>query len=68
MQDAFLLCLKTPAFTGVLGQTRKGGFVAKKARVEIEKQTGESVVTDNNAKRLRGEKKTSLSNKNNKLK
>lgn len=31
---------------------RKGGNAAKKARVEIEKQTGESIVTSNNAKNL----------------
>ncbi|MCD4818082.1 MAG: Bro-N domain-containing protein [Candidatus Cloacimonetes bacterium] len=31
---------------------RKGGNVAKKARIEIEKQTDESVVTKNNAKKL----------------
>lgn len=31
---------------------RKGGNVAKKARVEIEKQTGEGVVTSKNAKQL----------------
>ncbi|MEA1987111.1 MAG: Bro-N domain-containing protein [Candidatus Marinimicrobia bacterium] len=31
---------------------RKGGNVAKKARVEIEKQTGESIVSPKNAKKL----------------
>ena len=31
---------------------RKGGNAAKKARVEIEKQTGESIVTSKNAKKL----------------
>ena len=31
---------------------RKGGNAAKKARVEIEKQTGESIVTSKNAKNL----------------
>jgi hypothetical protein len=31
---------------------RKGGNVAKKARVEIEKQTGEPIVTSKNAKKL----------------
>ncbi len=36
---------------------RKGGRVAKKARVEIEKQTGESVVISKNAKKLRLKKK-----------
>ena len=37
---------------------RKGGRVAKKARVEIEKQTGESVVISKNAKKLRLKKKS----------
>jgi hypothetical protein len=32
---------------------RKGGFVAKKARIEIEKQTNESIITFKNAKQLR---------------
>lgn len=32
---------------------RKGGFAAKKARLEVEKQTGESVITSKSAKRLR---------------
>lgn len=31
---------------------RKGGFAAKKARLEIEKQTGESLITPKNTKRL----------------
>ena len=31
---------------------RKGGNAAKKARVEIEKQTGESIVNSKNAKKL----------------
>jgi hypothetical protein len=33
---------------------RKGGFAAKKARLEIEKQTGENIVTNKNAKLLHG--------------
>lgn len=38
---------------------RKGGIAAKKARIEIEKQTGESVITSKNAKVLmRGQKKS----------
>ena len=32
--------------------TRKGGGVAKKARVEIEKQSGQAVVNSNSAKKL----------------
>jgi prophage antirepressor-like protein len=36
---------------------RKGGFAAKKARMEIEKQTGESVITAKNAKILRSKLK-----------
>jgi len=31
---------------------RKGGHAAKKARLEIEKQTGKSIVTSKNAKEL----------------
>lgn len=38
------------------GVARKGGFAAKKARLEIERQTGESVVSPKNAKRLQGKK------------
>jgi len=38
---------------------RKGGSAAKKARLEIEKQTGESVITTKNAKKLMGKFKTS---------
>ncbi len=30
---------------------RKGGIAAKKARLEIEKQTGESIVSSNNSKK-----------------
>ena len=33
---------------------RKGGYAAKKARIEIEKQTGERVVSSKNAKQLQG--------------
>ncbi len=36
---------------------RKGGTVAKKARLEIEKQTGVSVISDKNAERLADSKK-----------
>ena len=32
---------------------RKGGFVAKKARQEIEKQTGESIISSKNSKLLK---------------
>lgn len=32
---------------------RKGGNAAKKARLEIEKQTGKSIVSNKNAKQLR---------------
>jgi len=32
---------------------RKGGYAAKKARLEIEKQTGKSIVTSKNAKELK---------------
>ena len=39
---------------------RAGGFAAKKARIEIEKQTGESVITARSAKILKGRKKLSL--------
>ena len=45
---------------------QKGGFAAKKARLEIEKQTGESVITHKNAKLLKGKQYISLSNKSNK--
>jgi len=31
---------------------RKGGYAAKKARLEIEKQTGKSIVSSKNAKEL----------------
>ena len=39
---------------------RKGGIAAKKARIEIEKQTGESLITSKNAKVLRSKQITSL--------
>ena len=45
---------------------QRGGFAAKKARLEIEKQTGESVITNKNAKLLRGARKLSLPGKSNK--
>ena len=46
---------------------KKGGFAAKKARLEIEKQTGESVITSKNAKILMAkQKKLLLQNKNKK--
>ena len=45
---------------------RAGGFAAKKARLEIEKQTGESVITDRNAKILEGKQNPSLPDKSNK--
>ena len=35
---------------------RKGGFAAKKARMEIEKQTGDSIVTSKNAKQIQSKK------------
>lgn len=45
---------------------RKGGTAAKKARIEIEKQTGESVITSRNAKVLIAKQTKLLPNKNNK--
>ena len=45
---------------------RAGGFVAKKARIEIEKQTGESVITARNAKILKGKYNPSLPDKSKK--
>ena len=45
---------------------QRGGFAAKKARLEIEKQIGESVITVQNTKFLNGKQKPSLPNKNNK--
>lgn len=43
---------------------RKGGFAAKKARLEIEKQTGENIATSKNAKQLQLKKTNILINKN----
>jgi hypothetical protein len=43
---------------------RRGGFAAKKARLEIEKQTGESVIISKNAKILKGKQRISLPDKN----
>ena len=45
---------------------RAGGFAAKKARIEIEKQTGESVITARNAKILKGKQNPSLPDKSKK--
>jgi len=45
---------------------REGGFAAKKARLEIEKQTGESVITTKNAKFLDTKRKLFLPEKSNK--
>ena len=45
---------------------RKGGIAAKKARIEIEKQTGESVIISKNAKSLMTKEKKSLPDKGNK--
>lgn len=39
---------------------RAGGIAARKARLEIEKQTGESVITAKNAQMLKGKKNSSL--------
>jgi ketol-acid reductoisomerase len=49
------------------GVARKGGFAAKKARLEIEKQTGESIVNPKNAKSLRLKKADVLPKKMRKL-
>jgi hypothetical protein len=43
---------------------QRGGFAAKKARLEIEKQTGESVVISKNAKISKGKRRIPLSDKN----
>ena len=43
---------------------RKGGYVAKKARVEIEKQTGENVIISKNAKNLQLKKMNALLKEN----
>ena len=45
---------------------RLGGTAAKKARIEIEKQTGESVIISKNAKSLMSKEKKSLPDKDNK--
>ena len=45
---------------------RMGGTAAKKARIEIEKQTGESVIVSKNAKSLITKEKKLLHNKDNK--
>ncbi|MBU1260303.1 MAG: Bro-N domain-containing protein [Planctomycetes bacterium] len=45
---------------------KKGGFAAKKARLEIEKQTGESVITSKSSKFLKAKQKPALPDKNNK--
>ena len=45
---------------------KEGGFAAKKARLEIEKQTGESVITSKNAQLLKAKKRPALPEKNNK--
>jgi hypothetical protein len=44
---------------------RAGGIAARKARLEIEKQTGESVITTKNAKILKGKRRFSLPDKSN---
>jgi len=45
---------------------RMGGTAAKKARIEIEKQTGESVIISKNVKSLTAKEKKSLPDKDNK--
>jgi len=45
---------------------KEGGFAAKKARLEIEKQTGESVITSKNSKLLKTKHTLALPDKNNK--
>ncbi|MCX5633700.1 MAG: Bro-N domain-containing protein [Phycisphaerae bacterium] len=45
---------------------KEGGFAAKKARLEIEKQTGESVITSKNSKLLKAKQMPALPDKNNK--
>lgn len=47
------------------GVARKGGFAAKKARMEIEKQTGEKVVSVKSAKHLQAKKSKALPEENN---
>ena len=43
---------------------KEGGFAAKKARLEIEKQTGESVITSKNSKFLKAKQMPALPDKN----
>jgi hypothetical protein len=43
---------------------REGGFAAKKARLEIEKQTGESVISSKSSKVLKAKQRPALPNKN----
>ncbi|MBI5356833.1 Bro-N domain-containing protein [Candidatus Collierbacteria bacterium] len=58
---------KTPAGLESNKQVaRMGGTAAKKARLEVEKQTGESVITSKNAKRLMAKDKKRLPNKDDK--
>ena len=45
---------------------RKGGFAAKKARLEIEKQTGESIISTKSSNMLRTKHKPNLPDKNSK--
>ncbi|MFA5865897.1 MAG: Bro-N domain-containing protein [Phycisphaerae bacterium] len=45
---------------------KEGGFAAKKARLEIEKQTGESVITSKSSKILKAKQMPALPEKNNK--
>jgi hypothetical protein len=45
---------------------KEGGFAAKKARLEIEKQTGESVITSKSSKFLKAKQMPALPDKNNK--
>jgi hypothetical protein len=45
---------------------KEGGFAAKKARLEIEKQTGESVITSKSSKYLKAKQRPALPDKNNK--
>jgi hypothetical protein len=45
---------------------KEGGFAAKKARLEIERQTGESVITSQNAKYLKAKQMPALPDKNDK--
>jgi len=45
---------------------RAGGFAARKARLEIEKQTGESVIISKNARILKAKQKLSLPDRSNK--